>query len=157
MAPHLTPQELDFVTAKRAMGKGPVEIHRMLEQKRARKGVKAPHLTSLRHVLKGHTYRRGMVETRGRKPRYTKRMILKMNKTRKDLIKEADGNREVRWKDVVKKARAPKADRSTVRRSFQREGIAVQARRPREKPDRTTPQKKARVRWCKDRRSPAQQ
>ena len=43
-----------------------------------------------------------------------------------------------------------KAHRSTLKRSFIREGIKVAARRPREKPDRTDQNKKERVKWCED-------
>ena len=64
----------------------------------------------------------------------------KMNDKWKELIKKARGQREVRWKGVRKSSRAAKAHRSTLLRSFRREGSQVEARRPRLKPDRTAQQ-----------------
>ena len=117
-------------------------------KQRARKGMAAPHINYLRKALKGISYKRGRKETRGRKKIYSKRWVKKLNATRKRLIKEAKNEREVGWQDVRKKARAPSGHRSTMKRSFEREGIPVAARRPRQKPDRTALQAKQRVDYC---------
>ena len=101
-----------------------------------------------RQALRGRTYRRSKQETRGRKPVITRRLVHKINYTRKRLQKKANGEREVRWEDIRRASRAPRVHRTTVSRAFQREGIAVQARRPRTKPDRTPLQAKARVEYC---------
>ena len=45
-----------------------------------------------------------------------------MNQTRKLLLKKAKNQREVTWEHVRKRARAPKASRSTLKSSFNREG-----------------------------------
>ena len=150
MAPHLTPSELDFLQQHAALGTAPKEVHRLLKVKRGRRKTTAPHLTRVRKALKGLSYRRGVKETRGRKPVYTTKNVRAMDAARKKIIKDADGNREVRWKDIQKTARVPKAHRTTAARSFARQGLDVQARRPREKPDRTPEAEKARVAWCQN-------
>ena len=145
MAPHLTEDELDFAQAKASAGKTPVEVHALLAKKRARKGVDAPNLTNVRKALKGKTYKRGRQERRGRKLKLSPKVVKSMNKIRKELTKKADGDYEVRWKDVLKKSKAPQAHRSTAKRAFERAGVSVQWRRPREKPQRPPEIKKERV------------
>eukprot|EP00973_Karenia_brevis_P064946 9019312-Karenia_brevis.AAC.1 len=108
-----------------------------MKKDRAKRGLATPCLMRFRLTLRVKTYKRGQAETRGRKRIYSRAWVDKLNKTRKHLTKRAAGEREVRWEDVRRSARAPKGHRSTLLRSFQREGIPVQARRPRQKPDRT--------------------
>ena len=153
MAPHLSPVELDFVFGLAAQKKTPAEVHAALVRRRSRQGLEAPTLKRFRSVLRGTTYRRSRKETRGRKQKLTGKAVRKLNTIRKRLIKKADGQREVRWQDVRKAARVPKMHRTTLKRSFHREGIQVEARRPRLKPKRTPSQVKARIdyctRWCR--------
>ena len=59
-----------------------------------------------------------------------------MNATRKTLAKKAMSEFEVRWCDVQKKSRVPKAHRTTAARSFKNAGLPVVAHPPREKPQR---------------------
>jgi hypothetical protein len=146
MPVHLSAEELDFVNGQ--IGKTPIEVHKALGTKRARKGVPAPNLTNVRKVLKGLTYKRGGVETRGRKLKLSKANVRKMNSVRRVLQNNADGEREVTWGKIRKAARAPKVCATTSLRAFRREGIAVQARRPREKPQRTKEHADERVRLC---------
>ena len=150
MAPHLKPEELDYIHGLEQRGKSPLECHRLLSSKRGRQGVAAPCLKRFRQALRGLTYKRAKKETRGRKPKLTRKAVIKMNTCRKKLIKSVRGEREVRWDDVRKSSRAPKAHRTTLLRSFKREGIPVEARRPRLKPDRTAKQARDRVDYCKD-------
>ena len=72
-----------------------------------------------------------------------------MNRVRKNLLKAAKGEKEVRWRDIRSASRTKKAADKTIRGAFKREGIPVAARRPREKPDRTPEQANARVKYCK--------
>ena len=146
MAPHLTAAELDFVQKKDQLGKTPVQIHALLTPRRSRRGVATPDLTNLRKAIKGMTYRRGIKETRGRKQKFSNKWVKTLNTARKKLLRSCAHRREVRWADVVMKARAPKAHRATVKRAFERAGIKVAARRPREKPQRTPEHQKERVR-----------
>ena len=148
MVPHLTPAELDFIHAQAASGKQPIDVHRALASRRARRGVSAPTLSRFRKALRGLTYKRSRKETRGRKPKLTRQNVLKMNTTRKALIKKAEGQREVRWEDVRRASRVQHVHRSTLQRSFQREGLPVKARSPRLKPGRTPAQAAERVAYC---------
>ena len=148
MAPHLTPSELDFMMAKQEQGKSPTEIHALVSQKRERQGLATPHLPHFREALRGKSYKRSRKETRGRKLKLNSRWVKKLNTKRKALIKAAQGQREVRWEDVRKSARGPKVHRTTLLRSFRREGMSVEARRPRLKPSRTVQQARDRVVYC---------
>ena len=157
MAPHLTLVELDFMQTLEDQGKEPMQIHAALKRRRDRQGIDTPCLSRFRQALRGLTYKRGRKETRGRKVKYSRRWVNKLNTTRKHLLKKAQGEREVRWDDVRRAARAPTGDRRTVARSFRREGILVAARRPRLKPARTKEQAQARVDHCRawGRKSPS--
>ena len=129
MAPHLTPAELDWVHRQVHLGKTPVQIHSFLTARRARRAVATPDLTALRKAIKGSTHWRGLQETRGRKRTYSRKWVRALNTARKKLLSNCAHRREVRWSDVVKKARAPRAHRTTVKRAFDREGLKVAARR----------------------------
>ena len=148
MAPHLNKRELHFLMSQRR--KTPAEIRAEIQKKRARKGILAPNITNIRKAVKGITYKRGMVETRGRKPIYSKRQVSKMNTVRKHLLKKAKGEREVRWSDIQRVARVPNADRGTCLKAFKREGIPIGARRPRLKPARTPEQAKKRLEYGRE-------
>ena len=148
MAPHLTPSELGLMHAHQATGKSPIEAHRALVTRCARRGVAAPTLPRVRIALRGLTYKRSLKETRGRSRKLSRQNVLKLNHTRKRLIKAAQGEREVRWDDVRKASRVQKVHRSTLKRAFQREGLPVKARSPRRKPGRTPSQAAARVLYC---------
>ena len=91
MAPHLSEAELDWALSQSASGKTPIEIHAALVKKRGRKNAATPHISMFRKALKRKSYRRGRTETRGRTPTYSAKWVRNMNKTRKDLIKKADG------------------------------------------------------------------
>jgi hypothetical protein len=125
--------------ARRLAGKRltPLEIYKKLKAARAKSRVAPPDITSVRRFLKGTTHRQDTKEKRGRPKVFTRRNVLKMEKTRKELIKKADAEWEVHWEDVMKKARVPTADLTTVSRAFAREGLDVAWRPPREKPLRS--------------------
>ena len=137
MAPHLSPGELDVIHEKLAAGMSPILIHKWLKALRDKKGVDTPHLTNLRKALKGTRYKRGRVETRGKKKTYTRPMVLRMDAKRKELIKKSNNEREVRWEDIRRGARAPLGHCSSVKNPFRREDIPVAARRQRDKWQRT--------------------
>lgn len=149
MAPHLSPAELDFIYAQDQKGKTPGQIRELLATRRARQNIACPHLTNFRKAIKGLTFKRGRKETRGRKAKYSKKWVKTMDAVRKQLLKKAKTEREIRWRDVVKSARAPRGHRTTVLRSFRRDGIKVAARKPREKPQRTPVHERERVDYCK--------
>ena len=150
MAPHLTPGELDVIHEKFAAGMSPILIHKWLKALRDKKGVDTPHLTNLRKALKGKRYKRGRVETRCKNAAYTRPMVLRMDAKRKELIKKSSNEREVRWEDIRRGARAPLGHRSTVKNALRREDIPVAARRPREKPQRTQEHAIERFQFAKD-------
>ena len=66
MAPHLTPKEIDLLMKLAAKGANAVKLHRHLAAQRARRGIQAPTVTNIRKLANGRTYKRGVVEKRGR-------------------------------------------------------------------------------------------
>ena len=148
MAPHLTPAELDHIHALEQAGKTPIAIHAALATARRRKRMHAPCLVNVRRALEGKTYKRGLKETRGRKRLYSRKAVLKMDKVRKQLIKKAANDREVLWRDIRRASRVPPGDRTTLKKAFDREGIPVAARRPREKPQRSREHKADRLKFA---------
>ena len=150
MAPHLAKVELDFVGDLFRRGVAPKDVHAKLVARRNRRGVAAPTLRNMRKHLKGETYRRSTVETRGRKKKLTRRNAQALDRARKALNKKSAGQKEVHWDDVIKAARVPSVHSSTAKRAMQQAGMDVAWRHPREKPLRTEKSKCSRVRICKD-------
>lgn len=149
--PQLSAAEQDFVRSW-AQKKTPVEVHKLLVQRRRKAGQVAPDLTNVRRFLKGETHKVGQEETRGAKRTYTRRAVLAMEKARLRLIKKADGEEEVTWPKIQKNARVKQADPTTVARSFKREGLQVERHTPREKPLRTPEHEAERKEYCRTRR-----
>jgi hypothetical protein len=107
-------------------------------------------IDAVRRFLRGKTHKQGGIEQRGRKPTLGRRAVLALNSTRKQLINKCKGKHEVHWKDVIKKTRVPKVHRSTAKRAFDREGLDVEWRRPREKPSRGPEHVKERFDMCRE-------
>ena len=151
MTPHLSMAERDLLASWAGEKKlSPVEVHKKLVLHRAKKGAPAPNLTNVRKTLKGMTYKRSGVETRGRKRALTRADVVKMNKTRLKLIDDPKigGKREVHWDEVIEKA-GMNVSPSAVREAFQREGINVKWRRPREKPQKAPEHLAERTELCR--------
>ena len=74
-------------------GETAVTLQHRLAVQRKRQGLQAPHVTNIRRLLKGGTYNRDAVETRGRAAKLSSANVLRMNCVRKDKLKhaEADG------------------------------------------------------------------
>ena len=133
MAPHLSLAEQDLALTGLATGKTASQIFDMVAKKRAARGVAMVNITVIRRFLRGRTHRRGKVETRGRKRTLTRRNVVAMDAARRRIIKDTKGTRQATWDLARSKARAPKADRTTVARAFARERMGVKLRRLREK------------------------
>lgn len=119
-----------------------------LQKSRRKSKLAGPDLTTIRRFLKCKTHTENQAETRGRKRTYSRRSVLAMDKARKILIEKADGEEEVHWPHIQKKARAKEAHRTTIARSFIREGIPVGRRVPRQKPLRGPEHERERMDYC---------
>ena len=148
MGRHLSAKELDDIHVWHAKGVAAMKIHERLEKRRARDGESGPELTTIRKVVKGKTWKRAKVETRGRKPSLSKRNLKSMDAARKRLIAKADSEREVHWKDVIKEARVPKVHVTTAAKSLRKAGYNVKWRPPRKKPYRDEIDEKERKKLC---------
>lgn len=153
MGKHLTAVERDYMRVLAAQKKLPPEVHAKLMVMRRRRRQPPLDITTVRRHMRGKTFKAGAAETRGRKRVYSKRAVLKMNKTRKQLIRSAGGEQEVHWDHIVKQARVTKAHPTTTARAFVREGIAVARRVPRLKPLRGPEHVREREELCQQWRS----
>jgi transposase len=117
--------------------------------KKERKGEATPTVKNLRRALAGHSYKRGVVERRGRKSVISQLKLRKLNSARLLLQKRAAGLKEVTLKHIKKEARVTASD-AAVSRALKTLGVSW--RSPREKPTRTPAQEKARQTWCAARR-----
>ena len=143
--PQFSFNELAVIHRMAGVGTAPVDIQKSLAKARAQvskrqmkrktkvKGL-GPDLTSVRRVLKGSTHCQGKPETRGAKKKLSKPNVRRLNTMRLQLIKEASGEREVHWQDVIEKARVPSVSPQTARKRLREEGYDVGGRPPREKP-----------------------
>ena len=95
MGRRFSAKELDDIHAWHARGVSVLKIHERLEQRRARAGDHGPELTTVRKAVKGQTWKRANVETRGRKPILSNRNLKSMDAARKRLITKADSEKPV--------------------------------------------------------------
>ena len=79
--------------------------------------VKPVCLTSLRKTMKGKAYRGGP-ETRGAKKKLGCRAVSALDRKRKELVDKSEGNREVHWPEVIKKARVKQVHPTTAKRAL---------------------------------------
>ena len=126
MGKQFTACELDLMHQLHAQGASAAEIQRQVAAQRRPRG--GPDLTSVRRALRGRTFKRAKVETRGRPRSLTHINLRALNTARKRLIKKADGEYEVHWDDVIGAARAPGVHRATAARSMNRAGYDIKWR-----------------------------
>ena len=146
MAPQLSGPELDFVRALAGKGLTAMEVHHKLKMRRKRSNLDAPALTTVRRALRGVTHLVGRKETRGRKRKLGPLTIRRIDKVRKELIKQANGEHEVHMDAIMNKARVTNVSPSTVSRALHE--LGVEWRTPREKPARSKEDMEERVRIC---------
>lgn len=148
MAPHLSQEELNKLRVLLGKQLTPADALKQLNAARARRKIALIGIDAVRRASRGTSHAPGTRETRGRKAVLGKRAVRALNSTRQRLIKQARGERGVHWKAIITKARVAKVHRSTAKRAFDREGLDVEWRRPREKPVRTPENELARVQVC---------
>ena len=149
MGKHFSGGELDLMHKLKGQGLAVNDIHRHLCTVRSRRGMGCPDVTSVRRALKGKTFKRGTVETRGGPRALTLRNLRALDQARKRLIAKADGEYEVHWDDIIKAARVPKVDRTTAAKAMKAAGYDAQWRTPRLKPARGTADDAQRAEICK--------
>ena len=147
MGAHFTDDELDSIQKWKSENATPVEIHARLVKERKRRRQKGPVLTTVRRFLKGDTFKRSGVETRGRKRLWSAANLTTMDRKRDELIVKADGDREVTWDVVIRKSRVPTGDASTAAKRM-KESFGIKRRPPRLKPSRNDIDEAERKRIC---------
>ena len=140
MAPHLTPTELDLITALAAKKHSASEILEKIKKQRQRERLDPPKIWAVRRALAGATHLRGRPETRGRPRKLSPAQTQRMFKKRAELILQADGEQYVTVEETVRRARVPHVHVSTATRYLAQ--LGVKWRRMREKPHAQLPTKK---------------
>jgi hypothetical protein len=133
MAPHMDAKDLNKILALREDGLDAQEVFEKFAAFRRQRHKSQPNLTTVRRVLKGKTFKRSAIETRGRPKALTKANLKAVDKAREKLIIKANTEYEVTWDDVIKKSRVPSVDRTTVAKNMTKAGYDVKWRPPREK------------------------
>ena len=144
----MTEQELDQAMMWQSKGATPCEIHRRLIRARAAVRECAPSLVVVRRALRGHTFKRSKVETRGRQQILSAANMRALDKARKRLYVQAAGDHEVTWEDIIRAARVPMVDRTTAAKCMKAAGFDTVWRTPRTKPSRTEIDETQRMRIC---------
>ena len=116
-APHLTLAEQDTLMEWRQKVTQ-IQIHYKLQRLRARRNIAYPDLTAVRKFLKGKTHRRGAIETRGAKSKWTRAHVLAANRERRKRINACKGTKFIKWGKITKGARLPKVHRTTAAKAF---------------------------------------
>ena len=147
MGAHFASDELDIIQKLKSEKATPVDILARLVKDRKRRRQKGPVLTTVRRFLKGDTFKRSGVETRGRKRLWSAVNLATMDRKRDALIAKADGDRKVMWDEVIRKSRVPKGDASTAAKRV-KDTFGIQRRIPRLKPFRNDIDKAERKRIC---------
>ena len=149
MARHLDSEELAQLREWLFQKKTPIEIWKLHKKSRKQERKKPLTLEAMRKALKGKTHRGSEVETRGRKRSLSQRAVVALDKKRKELVEKCDGDREVPWEEIIKKARIKKVHPTTAKKALTDAGIAVASRPPREKPERDAEHDEERMEKCR--------
>lgn len=100
----------------------PLDILAKLNKGRKTRKEPALGANAVYRYLKGGTHKRGATEARGRKKALTNRDLLKLARTRKRLIHNAQNEKRVIWEDVIAATRLPtnkKVHKKTVAKRLQ--------------------------------------
>ena len=148
MVRHLNSIELDRALRLHRSGLSAVEVREKLDHSRKKKDSNdaAPHVANIRLLLRGRSYKRGNVETRGRPLKLTPRKVRKLLETRARMVKEADGEYEVTY-DMIRKRARIRASISRMSEKFKEKGCSWRPQR--KKPRRTKKTEAKRVAKCK--------
>ena len=104
-------------------GATPCEKLRRLTRTHAAARERAPSLLAVRRALRGHTFKRSKVETRGRQQILSAANMRTLDKARKRLYVQAAGDYEVTWEDIIRAARVPMVDRTTAAKCMKAAGF----------------------------------
>ena len=99
--PQLTEKERNTLVSMLKQKKTPQQMLASLQAARTRKGLEGPGKTAIYDFLAGQTHAGDGEETRGRAARLTNAMLKIFDRVRVKLIKDADGDRQVTWDEVV--------------------------------------------------------
>ena len=117
-----------------SQGASPKDSRNRLLRKRATVGERTPSLVAVRRALRGQTFKRSKVETRGRKQILSMANMRALDKARRQLYVKGDNDHEVIWDEIIRKARAPPVDRSTASKCMKAASFDIAWHAPRTKP-----------------------
>ena len=128
MTRHLDSEEVAQFRTWLAEKKTPMEIWDLHKKARKQRRQAPLTLTAVRKALRGVTHRGAEVETRGRKRSLSQRAVAALDKKRKELVEKCDGDREVPWAEVIKKACVKCIHHTAVEQASVDAGISVASR-----------------------------
>ena len=131
MGKHLSADELDNIQKWKTAGLTTSVIQGRLlkarQRKSKRRGATGPDITTVLRAVKGTSFKRARVETHGAKKILSTANLHALDRVRLRLIKKADNDSEVHWGDVMRAARVPKCDPTTVAKNMGIAGLDVWA------------------------------
>ena len=106
MGKHLSADELDNIQKWKSAGVATRVIHdRLLKARRRkskRRGETGPDITTVRRAVRGTSFKRARVETRGAKKILSTANLHAVDRARLRLIKKTNNDSEVHWEDVMR-------------------------------------------------------
>jgi hypothetical protein len=125
MPVQLTAQEQVLVERTVRNGRGTAaQALAKINRARTKTGIEQITKASVYRFINGTTHVRGQDDTRGRPKILTKGDIRRLDQARKRLLKEADGEYQVKWQDVQNEAGlANKCCGKVVQQAMRKEGI----------------------------------
>ena len=106
MGKHLSADELDNIQKWKTAGVTTSVIQGRLlkarQRKSKRRGATGLDITTVRRAVRGTSFKRARVETRGAKKILSTANLHALDRARLRLIKKADNDSEVHWEDVMR-------------------------------------------------------
>ena len=148
MPVHLTTREQSNIDGMVRSGKTVKEVIAGINRGRKRQDIEEVTRSTVYRFIKGDTHGRGVPERRGRPPLLAQKDVARLDQARKRLLKKADSESTVTYKDINEEAGLEdKCSDRTVRKALH--GIGVRFRAPRHKVLLTTEDAKERLKVAK--------
>ena len=125
---------------------GAKDILAAIAKERRKQRVPVPKIWAIRRAMAGVTHLQGKPETRGRAKRLTPAQAQRLFDKRGELVRRAQGERYVPYREVRRSARVPEVHDTTTARYLKSFGVVW--RRMREKPARTEAHEESRKDVC---------
>ena len=100
----LTVEEQGAIDDLSRQGNAPLTIHKKINAKRRKRDISPADKTTIYWYLDGGTHKKRKPETRGREETLTNADLRKLQQARWRLLKKADGEFRVTYKEIIEEA-----------------------------------------------------